>query len=142
MLLAAQIARARAPRGRCAAWGLLARVPWAQCDGALAGIATGRAPREQAPGGGGAPGDGGESGGARRGAFTAPKPRGGKPALSQKVRFVDRLVVEVAGGKGGGGASALFGRTGVSDAGAGAGVGVAPAPLRGCGCIQAADNRT
>lgn len=32
--------------------------------------------------------------------------------MSQRVRFLDRLVVEVAGGKGGGGASALFGRSG------------------------------
>jgi hypothetical protein len=43
--------------------------------------------------------------------YALPKQRD-KPALSQKVKFVDRLVVEVAGGSGGGGSSALFGRTG------------------------------
>eukprot|EP00879_Flechtneria_rotunda_P026538 GHRR01028303.1.p2 GENE.GHRR01028303.1~~GHRR01028303.1.p2 ORF type:complete len:101 (-),score=18.96 GHRR01028303.1:299-601(-) len=36
-----------------------------------------------------------------------------KPAISQKVKFVDQLKVVTRGGKGGGGASALFGRTGV-----------------------------
>jgi hypothetical protein len=36
-----------------------------------------------------------------------------KPPLSQKVRFVDSTRIEIRGGKGGGGSSALFGRTGV-----------------------------
>ena len=49
--------------------------------------------------------------------YTPPKQRGDKPALSQKVKFVDRLVVEVAGGTGGGGSSALFGRSGACWAG-------------------------
>lgn len=43
--------------------------------------------------------------------YTVPKHRG-KLALSQKVKFLDRLIVEVAGGKGGGGSAALFGRSG------------------------------
>lgn len=37
-----------------------------------------------------------------------------KPAISQKVKFVDQLRVVARGGQGGGGSSALFGRTGVS----------------------------
>lgn len=45
------------------------------------------------------------------GTYAIPKHRD-KPALSQNVKFVDRLVVEVAGGKGGGGSAALFGRSG------------------------------
>jgi hypothetical protein len=35
-----------------------------------------------------------------------------KPPISQKVRFVDQLRVVAKGGHGGGGSSALFGRTG------------------------------
>lgn len=35
-----------------------------------------------------------------------------KPALSQKVKFVDTLRIEVHGGPGGGGASKLFVRSG------------------------------
>jgi hypothetical protein len=35
-----------------------------------------------------------------------------RPPLSQKVKFIDQLRVEVQGGNGGDGASALFGRTG------------------------------
>lgn len=35
-----------------------------------------------------------------------------KPPISQKVRFIDELRVTVRGGHGGGGSSALFGRTG------------------------------
>jgi hypothetical protein len=41
-------------------------------------------------------------------AVTNPK----KPPISQKVKFVDQLRVVAKGGHGGGGASALFGRTG------------------------------
>lgn len=35
-----------------------------------------------------------------------------KPYISQKVKFVDQLRVVARGGQGGGGSSALFGRTG------------------------------
>ncbi|KAF6260965.1 hypothetical protein COO60DRAFT_1637178 [Scenedesmus sp. NREL 46B-D3] len=41
-------------------------------------------------------------------AVTNPK----KPPISQKVRFIDQLRVAAKGGRGGGGSSALFGRTG------------------------------
>jgi hypothetical protein len=37
-----------------------------------------------------------------------------KPPLSQKVRFIDRVRVEARGGDGGGGSSALFGRSGAA----------------------------
>lgn len=35
-----------------------------------------------------------------------------KPYISQKVKFVDQVRVVARGGQGGGGSSALFGRTG------------------------------
>lgn len=35
-----------------------------------------------------------------------------KPYISQKVKFIDQLRVVARGGEGGGGSSALFGRTG------------------------------
>jgi hypothetical protein len=49
----------------------------------------------------------------RAAAFAGAAAHSAKPPLSQKVRFVDSTRIDVRGGKGGGGSSSLFGRTGV-----------------------------
>jgi hypothetical protein len=120
MLASALTAWQRLPRGRSAAVRSLLHSPWTLCHEQHFTFTSSAAAGEQGPGDAGdAPPDSACSSGAAAAAFAAPKQRPDKPPLSQKVRFVDRLVVEVAGGKGGGGGSSLFGRTGERGSGPG-----------------------